>query len=74
MTLSTTVVNVETERGWYYNSCKICSKKVTPDGSGYYCEKCDDIVSSDVPRFMVELRVIDDTVSTVFVVFDRAVS
>nr|CAD1843520.1 unnamed protein product [Ananas comosus var. bracteatus] len=52
-----TVLSVETERGWYYNSCKKCSKKVIPDGTGFY----------------FQLRVIDDSGSASLILFDREV-
>lgn len=32
------VLKVDTDRGWFYESCKKCAKKVEPDGSGYSCE------------------------------------
>nr|CAD1824598.1 unnamed protein product [Ananas comosus var. bracteatus] len=52
-----TILSVETERGWYYNSCKKCSKKVIPDGTGFY----------------FQLRVIDESGSASLILFDREV-
>ncbi|XP_020106253.1 uncharacterized protein LOC109722571 [Ananas comosus] len=43
-----TVLSVETERCWYYNSCKKCSKKVISDGTGFYCEFCERMLCIDV--------------------------
>lgn len=40
------VLKVDTDKGWFYESCKKCAKKVIPDGSGYSCEKCEMFVSS----------------------------
>lgn len=47
-----TVMSIDTEHGWYYNSCTKCKKKkkVIPDGSNFFCEECNDLVSSIVPR------------------------
>jgi len=46
------VLKVDTDKGWFYESCKKCAKKVTPDGSGYSCEKCEMFVSSCQIRFI----------------------
>nr|CAD1839456.1 unnamed protein product [Ananas comosus var. bracteatus] len=52
-----TVLSVETDRGWYYNSYKKCSKKVIPNGTGFY----------------FQLRVIDESGSASLILFDREV-
>ncbi|KAF7808274.1 replication protein A 70 kDa DNA-binding subunit B-like [Senna tora] len=68
-----TVLGIGTNKGWYYNSCKKCTKKVIPDGSSFICEKCQNIVSSVIPKFKLELKVVDDTGSVVLILFDREV-
>lgn len=47
------ISHIVTEYGWFYNSCKKCSKKVLSDGSWFFCDKCKDSASSIVPRFVV---------------------
>nr|XP_019710932.1 uncharacterized protein LOC109506714 [Elaeis guineensis] len=64
------MMNIDTECGWFYNSCKKCTKKVIPDRSEFYCEKCNGLVNSVVPRFKIELRMIDEFDNTIFIVFD----
>lgn len=49
MTLPT-ILSLETDHGWFYNVCVKCTKKVTPDGIGFFCKKCDKIMNFVVPR------------------------
>lgn len=35
-----TVLKVDADMGWYYESCKRCSSKVTLVGRGSHCDKC----------------------------------
>ncbi|XP_028766522.1 replication protein A 70 kDa DNA-binding subunit A-like [Neltuma alba] len=68
------IVDVRSDRGWMYTSCKQCSKKVVPDGEGFFCEKCQAIVKAVIPRFMVDCEILDDTGSCHVVIFDRELS
>lgn len=59
-----TVVSIDADMGWFYLSCKVCSKKVLTvpnetieDGSGedvmghiYFCVKCNTYKPSIMPR------------------------
>ncbi|CAI9117332.1 OLC1v1018704C1 [Oldenlandia corymbosa var. corymbosa] len=80
------IVSIESEYGWFYIACKKCNKKVNPtmevgglDGGGaplqsyYYYNKCQNNVSAVVPRFRVQVRVLDDSGSTSFLLFDKDV-
>ncbi|XP_073112939.1 uncharacterized protein [Elaeis guineensis] len=64
-------MSIDTEHRWFYNSCKKCTKKVVSDGSLFYYEKCNELVNSVVPRFKIELRMIDESGSAIFIIFDR---
>ncbi|XP_028786066.1 uncharacterized protein LOC114741992 [Neltuma alba] len=68
------IVDVRSDRGWMYTSCKQCSKKVVPDGKGFFCEKCQAIVKAVIPRFMVDCEILDDTGSCHVVIFDQELS
>ncbi|KAF7827147.1 replication protein A 70 kDa DNA-binding subunit B-like [Senna tora] len=69
-----TVLSIDTAKGWYYNSCRRCKKKVIPDGDGFFCEKYGNLVDSVVPRFKIELKVVDESGCAVFILFDREVN
>ncbi|KAJ1394138.1 hypothetical protein SESBI_34441 [Sesbania bispinosa] len=66
------VIEIDIARGWFYESCTHCSKKVQDIGVKWFCEgkNCMRIVNS-VRRYMINLNVIDASGSTNFVVFDR---
>ncbi|XP_021734893.1 replication protein A 70 kDa DNA-binding subunit B-like [Chenopodium quinoa] len=69
-----TIVGIESDTAWYYNSCKQCNKKVDYEGGGrYWCQKCDAHVQSALPRYKVTLTVEDDSGTTTFVMFDREI-
>ncbi|XP_021747634.1 uncharacterized protein LOC110713498 [Chenopodium quinoa] len=78
-----TIVSLQLEHGWYYLACKKCNKKVTEnnekifhnDGeksaTTFFCKKCNkSIVAED---FKVRIRVIDESGTASFVMFDREV-
>ncbi|MQL71084.1 hypothetical protein Taro_003413 [Colocasia esculenta] len=64
-------MKIETEYNWFYNSCNKCRRKVKPDGGKFWCDKCSFFVNFVVPRYKVQLRVIDHTGSASFLLFDR---
>ncbi|XP_056686069.1 replication protein A 70 kDa DNA-binding subunit C [Spinacia oleracea] len=69
--------SIETENGWFYLACKKYYKKVQEmnDDAGvtkFWCDKCNTNVEP-VPRFKVQIRVVDDSGSASFVLFDREV-
>lgn len=55
---------------WWYTAC-VCNKKVVPDEKMYFCSKCNKHVMHVCPRYMIKVRVIDETDSATFVIFDR---
>ncbi|KAM7257273.1 hypothetical protein ACFE04_013014 [Oxalis oulophora] len=62
---------VDVLKKWSYESCAKCFSKVITNGSKFICEKCEDFVTT-IPRFRLEVRVIDDTGSALFIMFDSA--
>ncbi|KAK2457830.1 replication protein A 70 kDa DNA-binding subunit E [Trifolium repens] len=53
---------------------KEATTAVIPDSRMFYCEKCNKHVSKVFPRFCIKVRVMDDTDSGTFVIFDRDAS
>lgn len=55
---------------WWYPACK-CNMKVYPADDMYFCENCVRHIVNPIPKFKLQLRVMDHTESTTFVVFDQ---
>ncbi|MCI01814.1 replication protein A1-like protein, partial [Trifolium medium] len=66
--------DIETAFGWYYQSCTTCSSKVTIRNGSIYCDKVCKQPRTSVPRYKVNLQVIDNSGSTTFTLFDRVVT
>ncbi|KAK2422330.1 replication protein A 70 kDa DNA-binding subunit [Trifolium repens] len=65
--------DIEAALGWYYQSCTVCSTKVTIIDDIISCDRCGEPRTA-VPRYKVHLQVIDNSGSTTFTLFDRVVS
>ncbi|KAF3484608.1 hypothetical protein F2Q69_00054105 [Brassica cretica] len=79
-----TIAAIESDMGWYYLSCKVCSKKVlnVPNdnideqgdedemGFHYYCVKCKVKNPRLMPRYKLHLVVLDNTGNSKFLLFD----
>lgn len=72
------IVGFDDVDGWCYNGCNKDMKKVQEidiDGvKKLRCEKCNDFVTDVSPKFKVKLRVIDETGSATFIIFEREMS
>ncbi|ESW20231.1 hypothetical protein PHAVU_006G191400 [Phaseolus vulgaris] len=68
-----TIKHVVDDNDWWYTVC-ICNKAVYPDSKMFFCEKCNKHVMKVTLRYKVQLRVIDDTDFTTFMLFDREAS
>ncbi|KAL5064205.1 hypothetical protein RYX36_025942, partial [Vicia faba] len=55
---------------WWYAAC-VCNKGVVTDSKRIFFTKCEKHVWTIVPRYRIKIRVIDETDSSIFVVFDR---
>ncbi|XP_056851835.1 replication protein A 70 kDa DNA-binding subunit C-like [Raphanus sativus] len=80
-----TIAAIDSDMGWYYLSCKVCSKKVlhvpneiTEDGEDddelgfhYYCVKCKVKNPKLLPRYKLHLVVLDNTGNAKFLLFDN---
>ncbi|PWA85288.1 replication protein A 70 kDa DNA-binding subunit B [Artemisia annua] len=72
------VHRIHKEHGWCYDACKRCNKmaklsKAIGSKKAYTCDE-HGVIYQVVPRFKVILRVIDETGSAPFVVFDTNTS
>ncbi|KAH0929467.1 hypothetical protein HID58_015194 [Brassica napus] len=73
-----TIAAIESDMGWFYLSCKVCSKKVqtVPNdnddgGFKYFCAKCKVYTPKMLPRYKLHLVVLDNTSNTKFLLFDN---
>ncbi|CAJ2658187.1 unnamed protein product [Trifolium pratense] len=58
---------------WWYPSCK-CHKVVVLDFGAYYCNSCVKHIFQVTPRFKVKIEVSDGDSTSVFILFDSAMS
>ncbi|KAF7821875.1 replication protein A 70 kDa DNA-binding subunit C-like [Senna tora] len=65
-----TVLKVNTDKAWFYNACIKCKRKVEEDGETFYCNYYATPMTTVIPRFRLELVVIDDTAPANFTLFD----
>ncbi|RID75731.1 hypothetical protein BRARA_B02761 [Brassica rapa] len=80
-----TITAIDSDMGWFYLSCKVCSKRVlsvptSPNDDGndeddlnhtYYCVKCKTYNPMTLPRYTLHLVVLDNTSNTKLVLFDN---
>ncbi|KAJ1407816.1 hypothetical protein SESBI_24005 [Sesbania bispinosa] len=66
--------DIESEYNWCYRACKKCSLGLKLDGSMFYCKKCVTHYSTFVTRYSIQLRVVDETNSASFILFDKEAS
>ncbi|KAJ1386521.1 hypothetical protein SESBI_40754 [Sesbania bispinosa] len=69
-----TVKDIESEYNWCYRACKKCSLGLKLDGSMFYCKNCVTHYSTFVTRYSIQLRVVDETDSASFILFDKEAS
>ncbi|KAG4921613.1 hypothetical protein JHK86_050426 [Glycine max] len=67
-----TVKHVVDDEEWWYTACT-CNKSVYPDSNMLFCccEKYNKHVTNVVLRYFIKVRVIDESDSATFVIFDR---
>lgn len=72
MIVLATICGIESEYGWYYDSCTKCAARVKIVAGTMYYLRCKQ-GRNVVPRYKVHVQVMDATGSTAFVLFDRNV-
>ncbi|KAM7492598.1 hypothetical protein LguiA_035519 [Lonicera macranthoides] len=50
LTCKATIYGIDKEAGWFYNSCRLCGKKVKESGSTFWCSKCNNDEQFPKPR------------------------
>ncbi|KAK8467756.1 hypothetical protein PHAVU_007G143500, partial [Phaseolus vulgaris] len=65
-----TIKHIVADDDRWYTTC-LCGKAFYPDSKMFFCEKCNKHVIKVQQRYELKLRVIDETNSTTFVLFDR---
>ncbi|KAK2455293.1 replication protein A 70 kDa DNA-binding subunit E [Trifolium repens] len=71
--VAATIKKVLNPDSFWYTAC-VCNKAVIPDSKMFYCEKCNKHVVRVFPRFCIKVRVMDNTDSAIFVIFDKDAS
>ncbi|KAF8046027.1 hypothetical protein N665_4110s0001 [Sinapis alba] len=80
-----TITAINSDMGWFYLSCKVCSKNIlsvptstNDDGNDdddlkymNYCVKCKTYNHVTLPRYKLHLIVLDNTSNTKLLVFDN---
>ncbi|RIA05124.1 hypothetical protein BRARA_K00591 [Brassica rapa] len=68
-----TIAAIDYDIGWYYMSCKICWKRVllVPSDHMYYCAKCNNYRPQLLPRYNLQLVVLDNTGHAKFLLLDN---
>ncbi|KAH6767353.1 hypothetical protein C2S52_018336 [Perilla frutescens var. hirtella] len=61
----------ETIGDWSYLACKRCQKKMRASGSQFFCEKCQSFDITGKLRYKLTVRVVDDTGTTTFLLWDK---
>ncbi|XP_061358479.1 uncharacterized protein LOC133302680 [Gastrolobium bilobum] len=63
--------SIESRYNWWYRSCNRCPFSVCEDFEKWYCKNCHKHWEDYIPRFSVQVRVVDNTDSASFLLFDR---
>ncbi|XP_061342307.1 uncharacterized protein LOC133288541 [Gastrolobium bilobum] len=66
-----TIKSIESKYNWWYKSCKKFPFSVCEDFEKWYCKNCQKHWEYYYPRFSVQVRVVDNTDSASFLLFDR---
>ncbi|XP_061350487.1 uncharacterized protein LOC133295664, partial [Gastrolobium bilobum] len=66
-----TIKAIESKYNWWYKSCKKCPFSVYENFEKWYCKNCQKHWEDYYPRFSVQVRVVDNTDSASFILFDR---
>ncbi|KAF7839547.1 replication factor A protein 1-like [Senna tora] len=68
------VLQINNDKGWYYDAYRKCFKKVEHDGLIFYYHKCQTLVNQATTKYKIELMVLDVCNSANITIFDRDVS
>ncbi|KAJ1398112.1 hypothetical protein SESBI_31349 [Sesbania bispinosa] len=66
-----TIKEIGSEYNWCYRGCKKCSYGMKIDGNMFYCKNCNIHYSTFVTRYSIQVRVLDETDSASFMLFEK---
>ncbi|XP_061362777.1 uncharacterized protein LOC133306467 [Gastrolobium bilobum] len=65
------IKSIESKYNWWYKSYKKCPYSVCEDFEKWFCKYCQEHWDDYCPKFSVQVRVVDNTDSASFILFDR---
>ncbi|CAO2836388.1 unnamed protein product [Amaranthus hypochondriacus] len=69
-----TIVAIDPDHPWYYNSCNKCFESICTDEEGsIFCRTCKSKFEIAYPRYKIFVKVIDAEAKATFMLFDTQV-
>uniref|UniRef100_A0A6N2MFD4 ATP-dependent DNA helicase n=1 Tax=Salix viminalis TaxID=40686 RepID=A0A6N2MFD4_SALVM len=68
-TCKASIADYDLHRGWWYNSCPLCTKSVSDKGTGFKCIEHNEV--TPIPWFRVDCIVTDSTDVTTFLMVGK---
>ncbi|KAF7839564.1 uncharacterized protein G2W53_008046 [Senna tora] len=65
-----TILKIQTNFGWFYESCNKCMKEIRNENGLLLCPSCNKTSPVIILRFKIHVQVIDYTENATFVLFD----
>ncbi|XP_020253862.1 replication protein A 70 kDa DNA-binding subunit-like [Asparagus officinalis] len=66
-----TIQKIQTDYNWFYNACKKYQRKINAENGKFWCEKYNENARFVIPRYRVQVLVIDHTCTASFILFDH---
>ncbi|RYQ89140.1 hypothetical protein Ahy_B09g095945 isoform A [Arachis hypogaea] len=62
------------KNGWWHKSCKQCFTSLKEAENSYHCAKCNSHPLTHTPRYSINMKVANDTDTTIFLLYDKEAS
>ncbi|RYQ90132.1 hypothetical protein Ahy_B09g096391 isoform A [Arachis hypogaea] len=69
-----TVIDIDRDHAWWYKACRQCTQGLEALTDQFYCAKCDVYSTIFVARFCIQVRVVDESDTATFVLFENSAS
>ncbi|RYR53891.1 hypothetical protein Ahy_A06g029134 [Arachis hypogaea] len=69
-----TVIDIDRNHAWWYKAFRQCTQGLEALTNQFYCVKCDVYSTIFFPRFCIQVRVVDDSDTETFVLFENSAS
>ncbi|RYQ89139.1 hypothetical protein Ahy_B09g095945 isoform B [Arachis hypogaea] len=69
-----TVIAIDQKNGWWHKSCKQCFTSLKEAENSYHCAKCNSHPLTHTPRYSINMKVANDTDTTIFLLYDKEAS